>query len=150
MLYSEGELIFTTAFYMVLNIETGVITAVSAGHPAPFLVRNDDESAITLKELKQYVISPALALLENYDYKSFSIQLKSGDTLILYTDGIYEVVGASNQEFGSERMAISLNKNRNNSIKEMFNGLIDDALEFSFENRFNDDVCLIGFTYNQP
>ncbi len=148
MLRTQDAFIFATACYLVIDVKTGIITGASAGHPAPFLIHNSGDESVTLMNGFKEISGPALAITENHEYRTFTTQIEPGDTVIMYTDGIYEVCDKNDEEFGEDRVAESLQRNHTKPLKEMFDSLIDDARGFNAKNRFNDDVCLIGFTLN--
>lgn len=148
MLRTQDAFIFATACYLIIDIETGTLSGASAGHTTPFLIRPDETSASLINEMQE-VAGPALAIAENYNYRTFTTKLNPQDTILMYTDGIYEVCGKDHEEFGLARMAKSLHTHRNMPLKEMTTRLIEDAKEFNAKKKFDDDVCLIGFTLNQ-
>lgn len=147
MLRTQDTCIFATACYLIVDIKAGTLTGASAGHTTPFLIRPDEKSASMINEM-QNVAGPALAIVENYDYKSFSTKLAPQDTVLMYTDGIYEILDEDGNEFGLKRLGRSLHNHRNLPIQEMVAGVLKEASTFNRENKFDDDVCMIGFTIN--
>ncbi|MGV8145913.1 MAG: SpoIIE family protein phosphatase [Alkaliphilus sp.] len=77
--------LYFTIFYMILNIKTGALKYVRAGHPPPLLVK-DDESII---ELSGYGTPIGFELHEKC--KEVAVQLKPGETVIVYTDGLTDI-----------------------------------------------------------
>ena len=147
MLHTEDAFVFATACYLIIDIKTGTLTGSSAGHTIPFLIRPDEEP-VSMIDAMQSVSGPALAISENHHYQTFTTKLQPQDTVLMYTDGIYEVTGSDNEEFGLTRMAQSLHNHRKRPLKEMVAGVIRDASEFNIKKKFDDDVCLLGFTVN--
>ncbi len=76
---------YFTIFYMVLNVKTGVMKYVRAGHPAPLLVKGTRE----ITELDAYGTPVGFEFNERHEEKT--ICLDSGDRLIIYTDGLMEI-----------------------------------------------------------
>ena len=76
---------YFTIFYMVLNVRTGVMKYVRAGHPTPLLVKGTGE----ILELDAYGTPVGFEFSEEYEEKT--IYLDSGDHLIIYTDGLMEI-----------------------------------------------------------
>lgn len=76
---------YFTMVYMVLNVKTGELKYVRAGHPAPVLIKNDGE----IKELNGYGTPIGFEFNEEYEEKT--VLLDSGDTIVIYTDGLTEV-----------------------------------------------------------
>ncbi len=86
----------------------------------------------------------ALLLDENPTYKTHEVSLDAGDAVILYTDGLYEVHGRDREVFGMERVVDLLGDRINATLPDLFQHLISAAHEFSDEDDFQDDVCLLG------
>lgn len=78
---------YFTIFYMILNVKTGVLKYVRAAHPAPIVIKNDGG----LYELDGYGTPIGFEFGEGYDERT--VCLDSGDTIIVYTDGLMELKG---------------------------------------------------------
>lgn len=76
---------YFTIIYLILNVKTGVLKYVRAGHPAPLLIRANGE----LNELDGYGTPIGFELGEEYEEKT--VFLDPGDTIIVYTDGVLEL-----------------------------------------------------------
>jgi serine phosphatase RsbU (regulator of sigma subunit) len=90
---------FVTMALLVLEPEKRKITMSSAGHPAPILRTPDG----TVSELQIKGNIP-LGVLEHYEYSETEHTLKSGDLVLLYTDGITEAMSSSGEMFGAARL----------------------------------------------
>ena len=97
---------FVTAWIGELNLDTGVVTYVNAGHNPP-VVRRGDEVAY-LRD------SPGLVLgaMAGVPYRSRDIRLGAGDAIYLYTDGITEQPDPSGELFGETRLVDVLKSSR--------------------------------------
>ena len=98
---------FLTAWGGVLDLETGLVTFVNAGHNAPVKV----ESRKSKNRKSAYVTGksgPVLAFLDDIKYKSRTLSLNPGDTLFLYTDGVTEAFDRAGELFGEERLVKAL------------------------------------------
>jgi sigma-B regulation protein RsbU (phosphoserine phosphatase) len=90
---------FMSVFYAVLNLETGEIDYICAGHPFPLLRRADG----SVEELGCGGFP--LGIREPLDFVRRTIRLDPGDLLLLYTDGLPEALDAQGQAaFGYERI----------------------------------------------
>ena len=89
---------FVTALAMRLDVSTGRLDVVNAGHPSPWLVRDGRASAFEL--------NPQLpaGMFETTDYLTQQVHLEAGDRLVLVTDGLLEA-GAPGPEFGEQQLA---------------------------------------------
>ncbi len=92
----EGDPIMTGLFYGVLDLDSGKLTYVNAGHNPPLLVKREGESQWLEKG------GLIMGLSAGAEYEHGTVELESGDVLILYTDGLTEAMDLSDFEFGTE------------------------------------------------
>ena len=128
---------FVTAFLGVLDLKTYEFKFVSAGHERPFIKR--DNKCERLNVESNFV----LGLEEDFLYQEQSIQLKEGDSIILYTDGLNEAINKDKEEFGYDRIAASLSKEE--EFKEKIPTLIKDLAEFEGSEEQFDDITILSF-----
>ncbi|AFL75914.1 SpoIIE family protein phosphatase [Thiocystis violascens] len=91
---------FVTLFYARLDPETGCLDFVNAGHPSPLLIHADGQVA----ELA-LTWGMALGAMDGLDYAASSVQLRSGDTLLMFSDGVTEAMNEAYEEFGTKRLS---------------------------------------------
>src|SRR5215472_577358 len=89
---------FITFFYCVVDLEQKRITYTNAGHNWPILAR----AAGTCERLSTDDV--VLGTLRQWHYRQHQLQLRSGDRLVLFTDGITECANGDSVEFGEERL----------------------------------------------
>ena len=94
---------FVTAWVGVLDIDTGYVSFVNAGHNPPILRHSTGET----EWLKARSGCP-LGCFENATYKVRDMLLKPGDMIFLYTDGVTEAMNVSGELFGDERLIATL------------------------------------------
>jgi len=70
-------------------------------------------------------------------------QLSSGDTLVLYTDGITESFNESDEQFGEERLIHALRKHRDLPLQSFLRSVVDEVNLFSSQKQ-HDDITLIA------
>lgn len=100
LLAAENEqMLFVTLFYAVMNVETGQVRYVNAGHNPPYLLR-----ASGALETVPRVGGLAVAVQEGFAYREGLMTLEPGDGLYLYTDGITEAFDAEGGEYGTARL----------------------------------------------
>lgn len=136
---------FSTAIYCVIDVEAGTLSLANAGHPLPILKHN---SSYKLLDSKIGKAGMALGLISESNYQSTTLSLSDIDEIILYTDGIYEVINSKDEELGVNSLIELLNTdhNRKESTIENLNRI---AKDFSHDHQFNDDVCLLGISIKQ-
>jgi len=143
ILRQSGSLLFTTAFYLVADLETRRITYANAGHPRPFLIHRAGGEA----EILNYPdgkARPALGLFDDTSYPAASLPLAGGDLVMLFTDGLYEVEGPDGGQFSQELLLQAVRKHARLHCEELFSELLKEIHAFSQGRQFTDDVCLVG------
>lgn len=118
--------IFVTLFYAILDTKNRVLTYVNAGHNPPILF-SEPGKAVTL--LKAEGI--ALGVIDEIDLAPVEIQLKSGDVIVLYTDGVTEAANAHDEEYGSERLVHLVEQIKHKSSAEIIEEIVGDVTSFA-------------------
>ncbi len=99
LLYPDTEQgMFVTAFYGVLDTETGLFTYANAGHNPPLWVRPGG----AIKRLTR--TGMALGVIEDLDIHQHFITLAPGHALLIYTDGLTEAFSPDGALFGEARL----------------------------------------------
>lgn len=148
LLHSGDAFLFTTACYLVIDAKTGALTGALAGHPVPYLVRPKPGCA-SLLDIDPALQGPALAIVEDYDYPTFSAALSPGDKILLYTDGICETEDHSTgEEFGERLFQQTLQDGSRVSLKQLLPLVMKAAQDFTHNQKLGDDVCLLGVSLN--
>lgn len=149
ILRQEDAFLYATACYAVFDAATGQLRVANAGHPVPLHFVAEEKTAGWLVGDEAWR-GPALAIFEEAEYSVAELNIHPGDTVVLYTDGLYEAEGAGNEEFGEERLLRAAQRHADLSLSALFPALIDEARRFSQNDAFDDDVCLVGLTYQTP
>ncbi|SHM83509.1 MULTISPECIES: SpoIIE family protein phosphatase [unclassified Fibrobacter] len=131
---------FVTCLCGVLNIKTGHLVYANAGHEKPFIKHENGEFEVaTLKS------GFVLAGMEGYRYKEFEVQLKPGDTIFTYTDGVPEATNEKDEEFGMERLQKILNESKDDSIRLLCRKVRMAVKEFAGNAPQFDDITMLAF-----
>ena len=85
---------FATCCYCLLNIKTLQLTYARAGHPYPILIRGRQEP----QHLE--IRGSLLGIFEQAEYTQQTVQLQSGDKLLLYSDGAESIIGSFDESTG--------------------------------------------------
>ncbi len=93
------QMLFVTLVYGVINLDTGQVTYVNAGHNLPYIVHRGGE-VITLPSTK----GMAVAVMDGFIYTEGTFKLEPGDTLFLYTDGVTEAFDVDENAYGERRL----------------------------------------------
>jgi phosphoserine phosphatase RsbU/P len=132
---------FVTVFYGILNTQTGEVDFVNAGHNPPYLL---SASGISKVEMTNGL---ALGVLDDFIYESKKIQLKNGDRLLLYTDGVVEAFNQEETAYGEEKFEDFLNDNRTLPIEIILKKSLTDVNEFAAGAPQSDDITLLGIAF---
>lgn len=134
---------FVTAWLGILDLNTGLLKYVNAGHNPPLIKRNGGYF--------EYICSKPnffLAGMENIKYQTNEIQLSSGDEIFLYTDGVTEATDISKELFGEDRLIESLNENDNLSVEQLCNKVKSNVDKFVGNALQFDDITMLAVKFN--
>jgi len=143
ILKHTGTPLLTTAFYFVANCQTGTLQYANAGHPKPLHLKRSAGQAIPLANSLGKG-QAALGLLENTAYQTSEVMLAPGDMIMLFTDGLYEVEGANNEIYSQALLLNGVQKRVQLPAAKLFDELLKEVRQFSAQENFMDDVCLVG------
>ena len=98
----EGNVanMFVTAWVGEIDLKSGIVTYVNAGHNPPVRLRAADGSASFLRSRQGLV----LGAMPDVKYRAATLALEPGDALYLYTDGVTEQADPRGELFGEERL----------------------------------------------
>jgi sigma-B regulation protein RsbU (phosphoserine phosphatase) len=99
------ELRFTTAFLAELDLASGRLRYINAGHPQPLLIRHG-------KVVRSLVGGRRMPLgLDDSQIEIAEEMLERGDRLLLFTDGVTEARDRAGEPFGTERLIDLVQRN---------------------------------------
>ena len=143
----EGNVaeLFVTVWLCIFEISTGRGIAANAGHEHPVLRKNGDEYALVV-----YKHSPAVAAIEGMRFRDHEFEMKPGDSLFVYTDGVAEATNSSNELFGTDRMLDALNRDPDAMPEQVLKNVIDGVNEFVRGAEQFDDLTMLALKYFGP
>lgn len=143
MLIPESDLTtFVTVFYGVLNTETGLIKYCNGGHNLPYHVK-EDGSVVQVENTEGLL----LGKIEPIQFQTKEIQLKPGEKLFLYTDGLTEAMNEKDELYEDERVEEYLRTHSKDSDGKLLRGIIVDTLKFMNKAHQSDDITLLVLEY---
>ena len=137
------EPLLATAFYGIADVGEGQMRFASAGHPSPFRIRRDRHVTEPLKTYDPRH-GPALGLFEQAQYPVCQTEMAPQDVFLFFTDGLYELTGESEEEFGQERLLEAVRARDQMPPEKLFDELLGEARGFANRQEFDDDVCLVA------
>ncbi len=139
---SNSEEMFITAFEGVLNLKTGELRYVNAGHETPFVCRKDGTYE-PFKVKSGFV----LAGMEGIKYKSGSIQLEPGDKIFEYSDGVPEATNVKLEQYGMKRLHNVLKQNSEKLPTQLLGTVKADMDLFVGDAEQFDDITMLCLEY---
>ncbi|MBO6148291.1 MAG: SpoIIE family protein phosphatase [Lachnospiraceae bacterium] len=138
---------FVTVFFAVLEISTGKVAACNAGHDYPMVCFAEEEGERSFRILQEEHSMPLAFGLSGAKYPELSWQLSEGDRIFLYTDGVNEAQGRSEEQFGMERMLDVLNANMEKGDRELLAAMREAVGKFVGDDPQFDDMTMLLVTY---
>ena len=133
---------FTTAFLAEINIETREMRYVNAGHNDPILRRASGQIERLSTGGPPFGL-PLFTENEN-SYPAGRVELRPGDLLFIFTDGVVEAVNEPGQEYGEGRLLLSLQTAPPETAAETLKRVMTDVNQFAGQVRQHDDItCLV-------
>ena len=139
---ANDENLFVTAWMGVLEISTGKLVYVNAGHNPPVIGRKNGETEF-LRSRPGFV----LAGLDFTKYRAGSLELMPGDLLYLYTDGVTEAMNTAQELYGEERLKRTLDANVSAAPEEIFKAVKKDLDDFVADAPQFDDITMLAMRY---
>ena len=132
---------FVTAWIGIVNLATGELEYVNAGHNPP-LVKRADGTVEYLKERSGL----ALAAMDGLDYRRHTLTLGVGDGLILYTDGVTEAADRAGAQYGDVRLRQTIKGLLGvRDAEGLIDGVLKDVSAFAGGAEQSDDITILGF-----
>src|SRR5712692_9522577 len=127
---------YATLFFAEYDDRVRRLRYANCGHLSALLLRSDN----TLERLDS--TSTVLGLFKEWDCSIGERRLFSGDTLVLYTDGITESANGAGEEFGEQRLIEALLRHREVSSQAALASIVDEVQRFNPHEQ-HDDITLI-------
>jgi sigma-B regulation protein RsbU (phosphoserine phosphatase) len=129
---------YLTILLCLYDKEKKEATFLNAGHNClPIIIRDSGEiEEVDVKGL------PVCNLMKKSPHKDVTIQVETGDRIIMYTDGITEACNKEKEEYGTERVLETIKQNLDLGGKALAKKVIGEAESFS-GNKLIDDMAII-------
>lgn len=131
---------FVTAFYGVLEPDSGRLRYVNAGHNPPFLLSTQKGKPVD----RLYRTGMALGILKEASWQQKIVKLNQGDVLLLYTDGITEALNRRGEQFGEKRLQQVIRPAAGRPAKEILEAVLAEVRNFTGGASAQDDITLMA------
>lgn len=134
---STGPASYVTFFYAQLDERSHTLSYVNAGHNPPLLFRAPGAQAALEGG------GPVLGIFEGYDYEQGAVQLRCGDVLVGYTDGVVEAMNEQAVEFGERRLREAAALSLHMTAQEICDRIIESVGRWCGGAPQHDDLTLV-------
>jgi len=138
------NVMFVTMVSGIINLRTGTIDLCNAGHNPPLVMDSDG----TVQRMNLFAAIP-LGIQEYHGYKTQKIQLKPGDRLVLYTDGITEALNAKGEFYNESLLSKVLNYHRRADVPTLVKQVVASIHTFAEGVEQADDITLLILGYQK-
>jgi phosphoserine phosphatase RsbU/P len=132
---------YFTMAYAEVDLRSGAVDLVQAGHPYPLILRKDG----TMERLGSGGLP--IGLIAEATYDRASAVLQPGDRLFLLSDGLTECPSRYGSELGDDGLEAMIQRNRTLPSAALLDALIWDMAHFMGSEDFPDDVSGLLFDY---
>jgi sigma-B regulation protein RsbU (phosphoserine phosphatase) len=129
---------FVTASYAFLDLEKRTIRFSGAGHPYPYLWRGSRKELTTLEKN-----GLPLGQFPDEEYETGEMELRPGDRLFFYTDGIVEARNSDGELFGYDRLAAYIKESGPLPADQFIQTFLERLTHWSKKKEQADDLTLI-------
>jgi sigma-B regulation protein RsbU (phosphoserine phosphatase) len=133
------EGLFITLFYGVLDPASGMLVYCNAGHNPPFLLHAQGNREV--QPLTRTGIP--LGIVEETTWEQRALQISTGDTLLLYTDGVTEAQNSQKLFFEEERLLAPAQSSSGGTAQYIHDAIQSDLHEFVGGAPQFDDITLV-------
>ena len=137
--------LFLTVFCAVLDLSSGALAYVNGGHPNPLVVGGDG-AVRALPSPKGMIVGA----FETARFGEGRGELRPGELLLAYTDGMTEALDVSGEMFGERRLAHALAEERDLSTSDLAADLLARSKSFAGTDLPQDDLALLALRYHGP
>jgi serine phosphatase RsbU (regulator of sigma subunit) len=127
---------YATLFFAEYDDNTRRLRYANCGHLPPLLFRHDG----TVERLD--ATATVLGIFQKWHCSVAECQLFSGDTLVLYTDGVTESFNEAGEDFGEQRLIEAFKTHRELSPEALIASIVEQVKQFGSHEQ-HDDITLI-------
>jgi len=136
---------FVTIFFGRINLRTGELDFVNAGHNLPYIIPLNGG----VKKIEK-TGDIAVGIVDKYEYQLAKVVLADNDTLFLYTDGITEAQNISDELYSDKRLEEFLQTQKLSSAKELVINSVKEVKRFVVSAPQSDDITSFVLKWIKP
>jgi sigma-B regulation protein RsbU (phosphoserine phosphatase) len=133
---------FVTLFICILNLKTGELVYTNAGHNPPFIQRGNG-----IFERLDTLHGPVIGAVDDLTYRENQTTLTSGDSILLYTDGVTEAMDVSGNLFSEQRLVECVSSHQGGSTENVVHSVVEAVKQFEGAADQADDITVLALKY---
>ena len=134
-------IVFATAFYLIADVARSTLCYANAAHPSPLYLSPATKQATPIQTASP---GPALGLFKDTVYPSYEHSMTAGDSVMFFTDGIFEMEGPNEEQYSQKRLVETVRQRIQLPTNQLFSEVIKDVRQFAEGRELIDDICLVG------
>ncbi len=131
---------FVTLFLAILDLNTGELKCVNAGHNPPLINHKGTWEYCKIKH------SVAIGVSKKAKFSEVIVKLEHEDSLFMYTDGVTEAKDINDNLFGEERLINFVTK-QENQPRIILNSTLEELKNYAGKAPQSDDITMVMFKY---
>ncbi len=139
------NMMFVTVFAGILDLTSGMLVYVNAGHDSPFVMRAGSEP-----ESLPLAGGPPLGTVDDFQYSIEQRQLAPGEMVLAYTDGVTEAQDNNQTLYSAARLKQLLASAPTTGAKAVIDFVRDDVRRFAAGAEQADDITLLAVLWLGP
>jgi len=127
---------FATFFFALYDEESSQVTYTNAGHLPPILIRDGNPSILEVN-------GTVVGAFPFSKYEQSKIELRGGDLLLCYTDGITEPENEYGEMFGEQRLIELVTRNADRDDAQIIRTVMDAVRQWTGSPELSDDMTIV-------
>jgi sigma-B regulation protein RsbU (phosphoserine phosphatase) len=128
---------FASMFWCVYDEALRSLRYVNGGHCPPLLISKKDAKLMTTRLDKG---GPVLGLFPDAPYEATTVEVSSGDLLVMYSDGLVEATNREGEEYGDDRLTELLHRHADETPAQLRESIKTSLASFASESEAQDDL----------
>jgi len=130
---------FISMAYLVVDLDQATLTYSNGGHEPPVVIPGDGKAPVALEPT-----GLLLGVLSDVAYEEATLSIRAGDTLVLFTDGMTEVMDSRRRFLGREGLLAAVEQHVTAATaRQMAADIFQQVMEFGRGGRRRDDMTLL-------
>ncbi len=132
---------FISMIYAVFDLKTHSVTIARAGHTP--VMRMDSDHHVDVIQSRGMALGFEAGEKFEQTIEEVTLPIHPGDIFVLYTDGYPEAMTTKREEFGEERLAVTLQRHAGDSAAQILDGLYRETRRFAGKAEQHDDMTMV-------